>query len=297
MWEVLEAPDLPDVHICDGCVELRFLRDRVRELELQLEDLRLVRENEEVIDRSYQQVVTPGPREADKWVTARKGKARVIESTPVDVPLHNKYSCLSTAGGDSPPGGSSSGRVSGAESGPVTQRAKERRRKAVLIGDSTVRGSDRRFCGGRRESRMVVCLPGAGIRDVSGRVPEILRWEGEEPEVVVHIGTADIGRKREGVMKREYRELGRQLRRRNAKVVISGLLPVPRESESRNGERWRMNAWLRDWSRGQGFRFLDHWDLFRGRCDLYKKDGWHLNPRGTNILAGRLAKATGETLN
>ena len=96
---------------------------------------------------------------------------------------------------------------------------------------------------------------------------------GEEPEVAVHISTADVGRKGEGVMEREYRELRRQLRRRNAKVVISGLLPVPRKSESRNGERWRMNAWLRDWSRGQGFRFLDHWDLFRGRCDLYKKDG------------------------
>ena len=125
MWDVLEAPGLPDIHICEGCVELRFLRDRVKELELQLEDLRLVRENEEVIDKSYRQVVTPGPRE-DKWVTARKGKARVIESTPVDVPLHNKHSCLSTAGGDSPSGGSSSGRVSGVESGPVIQRAKKK---------------------------------------------------------------------------------------------------------------------------------------------------------------------------
>ena len=58
-----------------------------------------------------------------------------------------------------------------------------------------------------------------------------------------------------------------------------------------------MNVWLRDWCRGQGFRFLDHWDLFRGRGDLYTKNGWHLNHRGTNILAGRLAKATGENLN
>ena len=97
-------------------------------------------------------MVTPGPREEAKWVTARKGKARVTESTPVDVPLHNKYSCLSTAEGDSPPGGSSSGRVSRVEAGPVTQRAKEKRGTAVLIGDSTVRGTDRRFCGGRRES-------------------------------------------------------------------------------------------------------------------------------------------------
>ncbi|XP_078059647.1 scavenger receptor cysteine-rich domain-containing protein DMBT1-like [Mustelus asterias] len=47
MWEIVEAPRLPEVHIYAGCVELRLLRDRVRELELQLEDIRLVRENEE----------------------------------------------------------------------------------------------------------------------------------------------------------------------------------------------------------------------------------------------------------
>ncbi|XP_072094810.1 probable G-protein coupled receptor 139 isoform X2 [Mobula birostris] len=38
---------------------------------------------------------------------------------------------------------------------------------------------------------MVLCPPGARVRDVSDRVHDILRWEGEQPEVVVHIGTDD----------------------------------------------------------------------------------------------------------
>ena len=233
------------------------------------------------------------------WVTVRSGKGQRqgLESTLVAVHLGNKYSCLSTVGGDSLPGGSNSSWASGTETSPVAQKGKEKKRRAVVIGDSIVRGSDRRFCGRSQETRMVVCLPGARVWDVSERVQDILKWEGEEPEVVVHIGTNDIGRKREEVLKGEFRELGGELRRRTAKVTISGLLPVPRDSESRNGARWRINAWLKDWCRGQGFKFLDHWDLFWGRCDLYKKDGLHLNPRGTNILAGRFAKATGETLN
>ena len=297
MWEVLEAPSLPDVHICARCAELQLLRDRVRELELQLDDLRLVRESEEVIERSYRQVVTPGPREADRWVTVRKGKRQVLESTPVAVPLDNKYSCLSTVGGDSLPGESDSGQASGTVDGPVAQKGRDRRRRTIVIGDSIVRGTDRRFCGADRESRMVVCLPGARVRDISDRIQGILKWEGEEPEVVVHIGTNDIGRKGEEVLKQEYRELGRQFRRRTTKVIISGLLPVPRDSESRNGSRWRMNAWLRDWCRGQGFKFLDHWDLFWGRGDLFKKDRLHLNPRGTNILAGRFAQVARQSLN
>ena len=40
-------------------------RDRIRYLEQQLDDLRLVRESEEVIERSYREVVTPKPQEAD----------------------------------------------------------------------------------------------------------------------------------------------------------------------------------------------------------------------------------------
>ena len=299
MWEALESSSLRDHHVCSRCVELQYLRDRVRDLETQLDDLRMVREIEEDIERSYRQVVTPGPRVTEKWVTVRnrKGKSQVLESTPVAVPLDNKYSCLSTVGGDSLPGGSNRDCGSGTESVPVAQKGRDKKRRTLVIGDSIVRGSDRRFCGRQKDTRMVVCLPGARVRDVSDRVQDILEWEGDQPEVVVHVGTNNIGRNSEEVLKREYRELGRKLRSRTTKVVISGLLPVPRDSEYRNRMRWRINVWLRDWSRGQGFRFLDHWDLFWARYDLYKKDGLHLNPRGTNILAGRFARTTGESLN
>ena len=90
LWLCNLLPSLPEVHICAGCVELWLLRDRVRELELQFEAIRLVRENEEVIDRRYRQVVTPGPHEEGKWFTVRKGKSQVVESTPVVLPLKNK---------------------------------------------------------------------------------------------------------------------------------------------------------------------------------------------------------------
>ena len=53
MWEVLETPSLPDIHICARCIVLQLLKDRGSELELRLDDLRLVRESEEVRERSY----------------------------------------------------------------------------------------------------------------------------------------------------------------------------------------------------------------------------------------------------
>ena len=63
-----------------------------------------------------------------------------------------------------------------------------------------------------------------------------LKGEGEQPQVVVHIGTNDIGKSRDGDLKQEFRELGWKLRARTNHVVISGLLPVPRASELRNRE-------------------------------------------------------------
>ena len=100
---------------------------------------------------------------------------------------------------------------------------------------------------------MVCCLPGARVRDASDHVHCVLKWEGDQPDVVVNIGTNDVGRKSEEVLKSEYRELGRKLKSRPPRVVISGLLPVPSASEGRSRMLGRMNTWLRNWCRGHGF--------------------------------------------
>lgn len=41
------------------CIQLQVLTDGLRELELQLDNLRIIRETESLIDRSYSVVVTP----------------------------------------------------------------------------------------------------------------------------------------------------------------------------------------------------------------------------------------------
>ncbi|XP_059821606.1 uncharacterized protein LOC132391883 [Hypanus sabinus] len=299
MWEFWETSSLADGHICARCTEMQLLRDRVRDLELQPDDLLLIKESEEVIDRSYREVVIPRLQGSENWVTVRRGKgnARIVESTPVAAPLSNKYMVLDATEGDDLTEDDHGDRVSVTEPGTVVQEGRREKRNAVVIRDSIVRGTDRRFCEPDRDTCMVCCLPGARVQDVSGQVRNILKGKGEHPAVLVHDGTNDIDRKRKEVLKRDFRELGRKLRSRTSRVVISGLLPVPRASEGKNSRIRQMNAWLRDWCRGQGFRFLDHWDLFWGKYDLLKKDGLHLNTKGTNILAGRFNRAVRECLN
>lgn len=54
-----------------------------------------------------------------------------------------------------------------------------------------------------------------------------------------------------------------------------------------------VNAWLRNLCRGQGFGCLDHWDLFCGWDDMYKRGRFrHLNWKGTKIQNYRFASVT-----
>ncbi|XP_055498906.1 uncharacterized protein LOC129701618 [Leucoraja erinacea] len=208
-------------------------------------------------------------------------------------PLVNRFIRLEAVGTEDVSGGLACDANRAVEPKPKRPKAG----KAIVVGDSIVRGTDRGFCGNRQDARIVCCLPGARIQDVTDRVQKILKGEGEHPEVVVHVGINDVGKKGMNILQRDFRELGKMLKSRASRVVISGLLPVPQTGESRNREIRDLNVWLRNWCTGQGFRFLDHWDLFWGKGELYKRDGLHLKRCGTSILAGRFAAATRVALN
>ncbi|XP_059846282.1 uncharacterized protein LOC132405470 [Hypanus sabinus] len=282
MWEVRVNTVVPDDHTCRRCVQLQLLSDRVR----------IIREVEAEID-SYQEVVTPKNQEVGRWVMVQRGRGsrQREQSTPAAIPINNKYTVQDTVDGDDLPGMSCSGPASGTEVEPSTRKGRREEKRAIVLGYSIVRGADRRFCGADWESRMVCCLPGARVRDISDRVQAILESEGMNPDVVVHVGTNDVGKVSEGVLLREFRELGVKLKGRTSRVTISGLLPVPRASEAKNRMIMHINTRLRAWCRKEGFRFLDNWSLFQGHWDLFRRDGLHLNRRGTNILAGVFASA------
>lgn len=52
---------------------------------------------------------------------------------------------------------------------------------------------------------MVCALPGAMVMDVSEWLQYILKRNDEQPEVVAHVGTNNITRKRDVVLHSEYR--------------------------------------------------------------------------------------------
>eukprot|EP00061_Rhincodon_typus_P010433 g34717.t1 len=59
MWEIRETSSGPAGYTCEKCKWLHLLTDLIRELELELDALRIVRDAENIIDKSYSEVVIP----------------------------------------------------------------------------------------------------------------------------------------------------------------------------------------------------------------------------------------------
>lgn len=59
MREVRETSSIPEDYTCGKCILLQLVADCVRELELQLVEVRKIQETESFIDRIHSELVTP----------------------------------------------------------------------------------------------------------------------------------------------------------------------------------------------------------------------------------------------
>ena len=97
--------------------------------------------------------------------------------------------------------------------------------KVLVVGDSQVKGLGRVFCARDSKRRMCVCLPGAGVGDVSARLGGALASEGVVPTVVFSVGGNDVGRVRDEELVRRYRVALGKVRDLREVPVVCGVLP------------------------------------------------------------------------
>ena len=171
--------------------------------------------------------------------------------------------------------------------------AVEGKGKVVVIGDSQVRFLDRVFCDKDRKNRISVCLPGAGIGDVGDRVGRCLAGEGVKPIVCLSAGGNDIGRVRSEELVRRCKETLGRVRDLGGVPVMCGVLP-----RMRAGKRWlsyalALNCRLAEHCKSNGWAFIDHWDLFYGKQELYTQDSIHLSKEGVEVFASALERQVG----
>uniref|UniRef100_A0A4W3J7M1 SGNH hydrolase-type esterase domain-containing protein n=1 Tax=Callorhinchus milii TaxID=7868 RepID=A0A4W3J7M1_CALMI len=275
---------------------LSALQLRIAELESQVQTLHSIRDSERFLDSMVEETLTPlglsysspalyrsherGVLELSGGQSSRKGPLPEEPNTQPPF-IHAKSDWVTVR--------RSKKRACSRQSTPNRSLCED-----IVIGDSTVRGTDRIFCNQNREARIVCCLPGARVVDFTERMDKILRGEGECPEIVVHVGTHDTGKKR---APGRVSKAGEQTQVQN---IQGGDLWVTPGTSGANWYRQKkiidLNAGLKEWCGEQEFQFMGHWHEYWGRWELFQRNGLHLNRAGTNVLATRINREVERTI-
>ena len=91
--------------------------------------------------------------------------------------------------------------------------------------NETIKYVDSSFCRKDRRHRVLCSFEGAGVRDIEGRVNDIVSGHGRHELVVVHRGANDVGKVYSEVLKNRYRILGKRLKAKGCEVMFSGIIP------------------------------------------------------------------------
>ena len=158
------------------------------------------------------------------------------------------------------------------------------------MGDSIVRKTDTRFSKGED---VVVCLPGARIEHVTERVEEIM-GRGNGGSILVHIGTNNANKEGTTAILEKYRNLLKKTKQaRVGKIIVSGILPVfgNRIQGNRNSKRMAVNGMVKRLCKEEEVGYVDLWDSFVGKEEMYVRDGLHLSGKGAAVFAEGLSGA------
>ena len=165
-----------------------------------------------------------------------------------------------------------------------------------MVDDSLLRGTEAPICQPDRESHEVCCLPGAKIRGMAKRVPQLVKSTDYSPLLLFHVGTNDTTSWNLGRIKKEFKALGVQVKSIGAQVIFSSILPAGRRGSARNRCIMSNNSWLFGWCCCEGFGFY-HNGTFFNDYNLLGGNGTHLSRKGKGIFGSRLSSLMWRALN
>ena len=162
-------------------------------------------------------------RNGDRSLLHLAGNAPPLPPPPCQVPLHNRFEALEL---QRPVGEDE------VESLPrrmprvrkPTPRLKtastKKDRRVILVGVSLLRGKEGPVCQPDPTRREVCCLPGARVRDVARKLPNLVRPSDYYPLLIVQAGSDDIDERSLKAIKWDFRGLGRLVDGAGVQVVF-----------------------------------------------------------------------------
>ena len=170
-----------------------------------------------------------------------------------------------------------------------------KRNSRIYVGDSIVRKTDARLSRGED---VVVCLPGGRIEHVTERVEQIM-GRGYGGSILVHVGTNNTDKEETTAIVEKYRNLLKKTKQARAgQIILSGILPVfgNRIQGYRNSKRMAVNGMVKRLCKEEEVVYVDLWDSFVGKEEMYVRDGLHLSGKGAAVFAERLSGAVASGL-
>ena len=171
----------------------------------------------------------------------------------------------------------------------------KKRKDTIYVGDSIMRKTDSRLSKGEA---VVVCLPGARIEHVTERVEKIM-GRGNGGTILVHVGTNNADKEGTTAIVEKYTDLLKKTKQaRVGQIIISGILPVfgNRIQGYRNSKMMAVNGMVERLCKEEDVGYVDLWDSFVGREDMYGRDGLHLSGKGAAVFAEGLSGAVASGL-
>ena len=116
------------------------------------------------------------------WSLVTHGNRISLHSPSSCVPTSNRYEALAVD--------KTNEQESQGETTPAAHTKSHKRKQRVLVvGDSLLRGTEAPICRPDIQSREACCLPGTKIRDITERLPQLVKSTDYYPLLLFHVGT------------------------------------------------------------------------------------------------------------
>ncbi|KAL7398958.1 hypothetical protein ABVT39_017686 [Epinephelus coioides] len=151
----------------------------------------------------------------------------------------------------------------------------------LVIGDSIIRNV-------RSRSALTCCFPGATVRDITTKAAELITSSPGITTVIIHAGTNDIHKQQSELLKIDFVHLITTLQRAVNHVHISGPIPSCGRGCRRFNRLLALHTWLLSACTAHGVNYIDNFNLFWSRRELFRGDGVHPNWLGATMLTGNI---------
>ena len=152
----------------------------------------------------------------------------------------------------------------------------------IIIGDSIVRHVS-------VKNAHTVVFPGATVAVITDKIQDVMTSFPAADSLIVHAGTNDVRKQQSELLKRDFIQLFGVLKHLHYSVSISGPTPSPGYGIGRFTRLLNLNTWLRSACCTHNVNFINNFDLFWQRSNLFAVDGLHLNFAGARVLSSNFS--------